>query len=548
MSRVRRAWMWLRPRAPNIAKFAKRCILFFANRWTLLFLIYRERVSAWRDDIQVRIVKFLGVNAIMEAGSKGGLRCRLNSGIASLCIRYCDYRYRHIFRKVLCQDWNHWFKPRSVSPGSITLVIGSLGPGGSERQVVTTLLGLVARDYHDLSLLCTHFTDATERFYEPLLYGSPVSISQVRENFSAADEMRESSSDVETLGLRTLYENLPGEICDITWYAREFLARNPKIVHTWLDYTNAKAAIAAAVVGVPRIVLSTRSLAPNNFGFFQPYMREAYRALAVYPSVRFLNNSEAGARDYENWIGLPRGSFKVVRNGFDFSEFDRERNIAPARELKVQLGVPDRVLLVGTVLRFTEEKRPFLWIEIAARVAAMRSDVMFLMVGDGPLRMEARQRADACGFGGRILMPGYEKEVAVAIAALDVFLLTSRVEGLPNVLVEAQALGVPVVTTDCGGVSETLIPRVTGFTVASESVELLANTILDVLADDAWRDEARNVAQKFVRERFSLSQMISGTLDAYNSFDVSDNLMTALPLEESPEIGSSIILGLKHEE
>ena len=137
------------------------------------------------------------------------------------------------------------------------------------------------------------------------------------------------------------------------------------------------------------------------------------------------------------------------------------------------------------------------------------------MVGDGPLWEEARRRTQACGLGDRIVMPGNQKDAAAAIAAMDLFLLTSRLEGLPNVLVEAQALGVPVVTTDGGGSAETLIQGKTGYAVRPHSADLLADAILQILDDSAWREAARQTSQRFVRERFSMSQMVDRTLDAY---------------------------------
>jgi glycosyltransferase involved in cell wall biosynthesis len=244
-------------------------------------------------------------------------------------------------------------------------------------------------------------------------------------------------------------------------------------------------------------------------------MREAYRLLAARSTVCLLNNSEAGARDYERWLGVPRGTFKIVRNGFDFSELEPAEKKEGARKLRARLGIPAEIPLVGSVLRFSEEKCPLRWIDVAARISERRPDVRFLMVGDGPLREKARQRAVAGGIGDRMVMPGNEKDTAVAIAAMDVFLLTSRLEGFPNVLVEAQALGVPVVTTDGGGAAETLVQGRTGYAIRPQSANLLADAILQILSDTAWRESARQATQSFVRERFSMSQMVDRTLDAY---------------------------------
>jgi glycosyltransferase involved in cell wall biosynthesis len=439
----------------------------------------------------------------------------VGSILAPMGIRILDRRYRRMFRELFRVRWDQRFTVTNGPRDSITLVIGSLEPGGSEGQAVTTLLGLAARGYRDLSLLCARLNGPVDGFYAHLLDGTPVSVAEVSEGLGW-----ESNSgldhDAETAaGLRLLFEKLREEMTDVTWYAREFLVRKPRIAHIWLDYPNAKAGIAAAVAGVPRIILSTRSLPPTHFGFFQPYMREAYRALARYPSVCFLNNSEAGARSYEQWLGLPHGTFKVVHNGVDFSRLERDRMAWPAREVRARFDIPGDVPLVGSVLRFSEEKRPFLWLEVAARVGERRPDAMFLMVGDGPLWEEARSRAKARGMGSRIVMPGHEKHVAAMIAAMDVFLLTSRVEGLPNVLIEAQALGVPVVSTDRGGAGETMIRGKTGYVVVPESADVLADVIVHILADAAWRQDARNAAQAFVREQFSVSQMIDATVDAY---------------------------------
>jgi len=83
------------------------------------------------------------------------------------------------------------------------------------------------------------------------------------------------------------------------------------------------------------------------------------------------------------------------------------------------------------------------------------------------------------------------------------------------VLVEAQALGVPVVTTHVGGTAETLVQGETGYAVFPHSADLLANAVLKILGNAPWRQAARKAASQFVRERFPVSRMLEGTLDAY---------------------------------
>jgi glycosyltransferase involved in cell wall biosynthesis len=429
---------------------------------------------------------------------------RLGDVIAIECL---DRHYRRICQGLLRERFDGGC---AVSGKSIMLIGGSLGPGGTERQTVVTLAGLAASGYRELSLLCVHLDGKVNSFYRHLVNESTVSVSELRWNL--AWQEGDDADDCERL--QAFQHRLPEELKDIPLYAREILARKPGLVHTWLDEVNVKAGLAAILVGVRRVVLGTRSVAPDNFALFKPYMREGYRALLAQSGVVLLNNSAAGARDYEDWLGLPRNTVRVVRNGFDFSLLERGDCLRRATEVRARSGIPAEAPVVGSVLRFSEEKQPLLWIDVAELVWKRRRDVVFLMVGDGPLREEARRRAEAKGFGHRVIMPGNETDVAATIAAMDVLLLTSRMEGLPNVAIEAQALGVPIVTTAAGGAAETLDEGRTGFAVP-HCAERLAQAVLCILGDAAWRQAARIAAPLFVRDRFSMARMVDQTLDAY---------------------------------
>lgn len=102
-----------------------------------------------------------------------------------------------------------------------------------------------------------------------------------------------------------------------------------------------------------------------------------------------------------------------------------------------------------------------------------------------------------------------------AMAAMDIFLLTSRLEGLPNVLIEAQAIGVPVVTTNVGGAPETMLDRVTGWVLDNDEIIDAANQIIRLIRDENWRDQARLSMPTFVREKFGMEKMLNKTLSIY---------------------------------
>ena len=390
------------------------------------------------------------------------------------------------------------------------LVSGTLGPGGSERQTILTVLELTRRGFQSVRLAVCYLRSEYERFYQHMLETAGMPFTEFNR-----DTSKDDSEDLREL-LRAV-NLLPTELHDVADYARTLAAQRLQLVHLWLDEVNIKGGLAAVATGVPRIVLSGRNLPPNNFIFYQSYMRAGYRWLLRQPGVTLINNSAAGARAYERWLGLPKGSIRVVHNGFDFDE----RLLAACRdgraEYRERHGIPLKAPLVGTVIRLSEEKRPLLWAEIAARIGRVMPEAHFLVVGDGPLRAELEARAARPDLAGRLHVIGLEKQPLAAMAAMDLFLLSSRGEGLPNVLVEAQSLGVPVVTTRAGGASETLEDRRTGWVLRNDKPNAAAAVITRLLADTQWLAQAGLAAKDFVHGRFGLERMLDETLEVYGA-------------------------------
>ncbi len=394
----------------------------------------------------------------------------------------------------------------------VLLLNSSLGPGGTERQVVNTAVGLLGRGVRDLSVLCDRLTPGSGDFHATTLRDLDVSTSE-RSRVMVGDLAGSLQAHASQLAQRV--RRLPIDLSvDLVAYVAEFLVRRPAVVHAWQDETSVKAGLAAAIVGVPRIVLSGRSVAPHHFLFHQPYMRSCYRALSQLPNVVMINNSHTGAQDYERWLGLEHGRIRVVQNGFDFASL-RRPDLSRVMAYRAKHGIASDCPVVGTIIRFSEEKRPLLWLEIAACLARQRNDLAFLMIGDGILKPEVIAAVEALGLRERIVLAGIEQNAALALASMDVFLLTSRKEGLPNVLVEAQMLGVPVVSTDAGGARETFEDGATGRLVKSDDPARIAAAVLSMLDDVTWRNRAIASAPDYVRQRFSLDRMVDDTLNVY---------------------------------
>jgi glycosyltransferase involved in cell wall biosynthesis len=403
---------------------------------------------------------------------------------------------------------------------TIVLAISTLGPGGAERQAVNTAIMIKRIGRSRPVVVCARLGDAASGFYPPTASGfyrptlekSGIEVIDLYQFDTAAviDGVQRRLLDLCRLEGAMLGYGISE---DLFRYLTVFLKLRPKVVHSSLDDTNVVAGIAAVLARVPRIVLKGENVAPDKFITVSDWILPGYRTLLRNPGIVFCNNSRAGAADYRRWLKRRRLKIDILHNGVDFETFAPRAGIEQA--MKARLGIPPQSLVVGTVMRFNEEKQPALWVRVATEISRRRPDVEFVLVGDGPLRGDTERAFAMAGIETRVHFIGLARDVARVLGVLDVFLLTSRIEGVPNVLIEAQAVGVPVVTTPAGGAAEALEPNVTGLVTPDHSVLAVANTCLTLLDDDELRARMGKAAPDFVRKKFSLDRMIRDTVRLY---------------------------------
>lgn len=398
-------------------------------------------------------------------------------------------------------------------PGRVILINAGLGAGGAERQVVNTLLGLKQRGV-DVSFVGEYVFGAQELgFFLPVVEGAGIAVQQVPRRFSL------TTGDLGAVSphLVAMDSLLPGylleEIANLVLLLRE---RRPEVFHAWQDSTSIKAAIAAIITGVPCILVSSRNVNPSNFGYHQPYMRPAYQALASFPDIVMLNNSEAGVQDYCRWLNLPRDRYALVRNGMNFHKLQRA-TAAEQAGFRAAFALPPDAPLMGSIFRFWPEKRPLLWLACAAALAQEFPAHHFVLAGDGPLKPDMLAYLDTlpASVSARIHLIPPQKDIARMLSALDLFLLVSRFEGTPNVVLEAQWCGAPVVVTTAGGTAEALLPGKTGLVVRQDTVPDLVAACREVLATPSFRNFVAQEGQRFIRTRFGFDRMIDETQALY---------------------------------
>jgi glycosyltransferase involved in cell wall biosynthesis len=155
-------------------------------------------------------------------------------------------------------------------------------------------------------------------------------------------------------------------------------------------------------------------------------------------------------------------------------------------------------LVVGAAGRLSPEKGFGVLVKAAARVR--RPDVGFVLFGDGPLREPLQREIAALGLAGRFVLAGFRADLDALIPHLDLVVLPSFTEGLPNVVLEAMAAAVPVVATAVGGTPELVEEGITGRLVPAGGYAILADRIADLLDSPHRREMGERGRRRVLRE------------------------------------------------
>lgn len=210
-------------------------------------------------------------------------------------------------------------------------------------------------------------------------------------------------------------------------------------------------------------------------------------------------------------LGLaPPEKFTTVRSGIDLN---RPSALPDRSDSCRHLGLDPARPIAGTVARLVAQKDPLTFVDAAKRVLARKPDVQFIIIGQGPLERRVRT---AIGHESRIRMLGYRNDVSDILRVMDVFVLSSRWEGLGRALTEAVGAGVPVAATRVDGIPELITHGVTGRLSPPGEAAALAENVEWILDHPA---EARRMADRAagrVHEKWGLAAMVEGIETLYD--------------------------------
>ena len=256
--------------------------------------------------------------------------------------------------------------------------------------------------------------------------------------------------------------------------------------------------LAARRVGIPAVAVSRGWTAEN--AKVRAYEWLDRRHLSLMDRVVCVSEGQAAK---VRRAGVPESRLTVIRNAARLEAF-ADPDPAGRRDLLAHFPAGVSRVVIGAG-RLSPEKGFDVLLEAAATVLARDPGCGVVVFGDGVEQPRLERRIDELGLGGRFVLAGFRHDLDRLLPWADVLALPSHTEGLPNVVLEAAAAGVPVVATAVGGTPEAVIDGETGYLVPPADQAALADRLSAVLADEPTRRRMGEAAREFVRERFSFA-------------------------------------------
>jgi len=277
---------------------------------------------------------------------------------------------------------------------------------------------------------------------------------------------------------------------------RELKNFRPQILQTFLFHANFLGRIAAALAGVPHCVSGIRVAERRSrwpLWLDRLTNRLVDTNVCVSRAVADFSASEAG---------LATSKLEVIPNGVDVDAF---AGAAPVE--RSSLGLPAEARIVLSVGRLDPQKGLTYLIDAAVGLASRFPDVHFVFVGNGPQRRELEGRVASLKLTGRMHFLGWRPDVPGILTLATCLVLPSLWEGMPNVVLEAMAAGLPVVATRVEGVAELVVPGETGILVAARSASELTEGLSQVLSAPERARQMGAAGQERVKALFSWEKM-----------------------------------------
>jgi glycosyltransferase involved in cell wall biosynthesis len=330
-----------------------------------------------------------------------------------------------------------------------------------------------------------------------------------RDNKAFEEKLRRARTPVVDLGARSI-----GDIRAFGRMLRQLREHRPAVIHTHGTDAATWGALAGRRQAIP--VVATLYDAPSPARWLHS---DAIAEWAMIASLRLYTTrihavGDAVRAAFTRKHRLPEGRLQVVHPGIKPADYER-RNGERAVQIKQGFGFPADAAVITTVAALQAPKGIDILLRAMAAVLRTMPQARLLIVGEGPLRQHWTQLAQHLGVADAVHWAGARKDVPTLLAGSDLFVLPSRDDAFPAVLLEAMAAEVPIVATNVGGVGEIIDSTAVGSLVPPRDPAALAAEIVHLLQDRERRQSMGVAARRRVAEHFSMQRWVDTLTLAY---------------------------------
>ncbi|RZB30144.1 MAG: hypothetical protein SRB1_02424 [Desulfobacteraceae bacterium Eth-SRB1] len=354
-------------------------------------------------------------------------------------------------------------------------IITRLDKGGSAENTLLTVRGL-GREMYDIILV----------------RGLSVESNMAEDEARAVEEIvREAKREgISIITIPSLIRRIHPFYDLKTFFALIKILRHerPDIVHTHTSKAGILGRWAAFFARVPVIIHTPHG---HVFWGYSGRCRTSFyivlERLTACITDKIIALTEQEKKDHLHFRIASEDKFSVVHSGVDLDRFSNTSVDSAA--MKRRLGIPEGNLVVDTAGRLTHVKGHRYLIEAAGKIVSSRPDTTFVFLGDGELSDELKNMTSRLGIEENVKFLGWRPDVAEVMSIFDIFVLPSLNEGMGRVLVEAMALGKPIVASNIGGIPDLVVDGENGYLVPVGDVDALAARIKELLDDPGKREE-----------------------------------------------------------
>lgn len=367
-----------------------------------------------------------------------------------------------------------------MPPARVLLVIPTLDRSGAEKQLTLLATGL-PRDQFDVRVVA-------------LTRGGPY-----------AEDLESHGIPLTVLGKRWKFD----PFCQrrLSRLIREW---RPDVIHTWLFAANAYGRLVAGGPGQPPVVVSERCVDSWKSGW-----QLKLDSWQIPRTARLVGNSNSVA-DFYRQQQFPADRIRVVPNGIELPESAHGLPSAERDRRRYELaGLPPGAKVLGFVGRLARQKRVLDLIWMLVLLESLRPDIYLLLVGDGPERESLERFVRELNVESRVIFLGHRQDIPAILPLLDVFCLASDFEGMSNSIMEAMAVGLPVLASDIPPNRELVQEGQTGYLVPVGDRAAYARAAVLLIEDAQLAERLGAAGRQRMADDFSIEKMVAGYAQIY---------------------------------